>query len=203
MESQLSISYFIVQWHSTFDHWVCLIERYFGLWQRLCSRCQIVGKKDFITTSNPSSGKQLHCAYCGQFGKIETIELLVVLSSLIYLAIYMLEEIAYIGWKKQPSNLFFIFIPFTALPVGVAKRLEKLQKDFLWGGMSEEFKFHLVSWKVFCTLICSEGLGIKDQLLFIFYSSFVQITIMAICGRRENVLQKRVIDLKYSPNWGS
>ena len=53
-----------------------------------------------LTTSNPSSGKQLHCAYCGQFGKMETIELLVMLSSLIYLAIYRLEEIAYIGWKK-------------------------------------------------------------------------------------------------------
>lgn len=81
------------------------------------------------------------------------------------LAIFRLEEI--------PFQPIFIFVPFTALPVGVAKRLEKLRKDFLWGGMGEEFKFHLVSWKVFCNLICSEGLGIKDLLLFIFYSSFV------------------------------
>jgi hypothetical protein len=30
--------------------------------------------------------------------------------------------------------------------VGVANRIEKLQRDFLWGGVGDEFKFHLVSW---------------------------------------------------------
>jgi hypothetical protein len=24
--------------------------------------------------------------------------------------------------------------------------LEKLQRDFLWGGIGDEFKFHLVNW---------------------------------------------------------
>jgi hypothetical protein len=27
----------------------------------------------------------------------------------------------------------------------VGARIEKLQRDFLWGGISDEFKYHLVS----------------------------------------------------------
>jgi hypothetical protein len=43
-------------------------------------------------------------------------------------------------------------------PVRVVNRIENLQLDFLWGGIGEEFKFHLVSWSKVCTLI-SKGVG--------------------------------------------
>ncbi len=50
--------------------------------------------------------------------------------------------------------------------VGWANRMEKLQRYFLWGGMGNEFKFHLVNWDTFCTPVSRGGLGIKKLLLF-------------------------------------
>jgi hypothetical protein len=44
--------------------------------------------------------------------------------------------------------------PFPIL-VGVANKLEKIQRDIQWGGLSDDFKFHLVKWQKICTLIKS------------------------------------------------
>jgi hypothetical protein len=46
------------------------------------------------------------------------------------------------------------------LPAGVVNRIEKIQLDFLWGGLGEEFKFHLLSWPKVCSLIVEGGLGV-------------------------------------------
>ncbi|RVW18299.1 putative ribonuclease H protein [Vitis vinifera] len=45
------------------------------------------------------------------------------------------------------------------MPKLVVKRLEKLQRDFLWGGGSLERKIHLINWAVVCTHKESGGLG--------------------------------------------
>jgi hypothetical protein len=42
---------------------------------------------------------------------------------------------------NMPTYIMSLF-PFL---VGVVKRLEKSQRDSLWSGMGEEFKFHLVT----------------------------------------------------------
>lgn len=42
----------------------------------------------------------------------------------------------------------------------VANRIEKLRRDFSWGGLDEEFKFHLVSWFKVCSPIFEGGLGV-------------------------------------------
>ncbi|XP_030923333.1 uncharacterized protein LOC115950243 [Quercus lobata] len=44
--------------------------------------------------------------------------------------------------------------------------IEKLQRDFLWGGIGDESKFHLVKWSTVCTPIASGGLGIRKVRLF-------------------------------------
>ncbi|RVW28164.1 Calcium-transporting ATPase 10, plasma membrane-type [Vitis vinifera] len=44
---------------------------------------------------------------------------------------------------------------------GVARRLEKLQRDFLWGGGSTERKAHLVSWEKVCVSKEKGGLGLR------------------------------------------
>ena len=47
------------------------------------------------------------------------------------------------------------------MPKIVAKRLEKLQRDFLWGMGSLERKVHLINWEVVCTQKEKGGLGIR------------------------------------------
>ena len=47
--------------------------------------------------------------------------------------------------KSTLSNLPTYYLSLFPIPVGVAHRMEKIQRDFLWGGLGEEFKYHLVS----------------------------------------------------------
>jgi hypothetical protein len=42
----------------------------------------------------------------------------------------------------------------------------KVAMGFLWGGMGEEFKFHLVSFTKLCSLISEGGLGVRNLLIF-------------------------------------
>ena len=47
------------------------------------------------------------------------------------------------------------------MPKIVARRLEKLQRDFLWGGGSLERKVHLINWEAVCAQKEKGGLGIR------------------------------------------
>jgi len=53
------------------------------------------------------------------------------------------------GWltliKSMFSNLTTYFLSLFPILVGVANRIEKLQREFLWGGLNNEPKFHLVN----------------------------------------------------------
>jgi hypothetical protein len=68
--------------------------------------------------------------------------------------------------KSTLSNLPTYFLSLFPIPVGVANRLEKLQKDVLWGGLDNEPKFHLVNWKKVGTPIQLGGLGIMSLTTF-------------------------------------
>jgi hypothetical protein len=68
--------------------------------------------------------------------------------------------------KSTLSNLPTYYMSLFPIPVSVASCIEKLQRDFLWGGMGEEFKYHLVSWVKVCTPISKGGLGIRNLVLF-------------------------------------
>jgi hypothetical protein len=48
--------------------------------------------------------------------------------------------------KSTLSNLPTCYMSLFPLPVGVANWLERLQRDFLWSGIGDEFKFYLVNW---------------------------------------------------------
>jgi len=50
--------------------------------------------------------------------------------------------------------------------VSVAKKLEGLQREFLWRGMGDEAKFHLVNWHKVCTPIKAGGLGVRNVIKF-------------------------------------
>ncbi|KAF5470013.1 hypothetical protein F2P56_010566, partial [Juglans regia] len=68
--------------------------------------------------------------------------------------------------KSTLSNLPTYFLSLFPLPTKVANRIEKLQRDFLWSGLGEEFKFYLVNWSTVCTPISEGGLGIRHLLKF-------------------------------------
>ncbi|RVW12625.1 putative ribonuclease H protein [Vitis vinifera] len=59
------------------------------------------------------------------------------------------------------SNLPIYYMSILRLPSSVRRRLEQIQRDFLWGGGSLERKPHLVRWKVVCLSKKKGGLGIK------------------------------------------
>ena len=50
------------------------------------------------------------------------------------------------------------------IPKGVKSRLEKIQRDFLWGGGNLDKKNHLVNWGTMCTSKKGGGLGIRSLL---------------------------------------
>jgi hypothetical protein len=60
------------------------------------------------------------------------------------------------------SNLPTYFLSLFHLSSGVAHRLEKIQRDFLWNGMSDQPKYHVVKWVKLCEPISSDGLGVKN-----------------------------------------
>jgi hypothetical protein len=62
--------------------------------------------------------------------------------------------------KSTLSNLPTYYMSLFPIPVCFATRIEKLQRDFLSGGMGEEFKYHLVSWTRVCTPISKGGLAL-------------------------------------------
>lgn len=68
--------------------------------------------------------------------------------------------------KSTLSNLPTYFLSLFPIPTRVANRIEKLQRDFLWGGISNEFKYHLVSWDKVYSPIFKGGLGIRNLRAF-------------------------------------
>ena len=68
--------------------------------------------------------------------------------------------------KSTLSNLPTYFLSLFPLPAIVAHRMEKIQCDFLWGGINDEFKFHLMKWATIYSPIKEGGLGIRNLKSF-------------------------------------
>ena len=80
------------------------------------------------------------------------------------------------------------------MPKVVARRLEKLQRDFLWGGGNLERKAHLVNWEVVCAYKEKGGLGIRK--LALLNKALLGKWIWRFSCDKEN-LWKKVILVKY------
>ena len=67
--------------------------------------------------------------------------------------------------KSTLSSLPTYFLSLFTIPISVVRRIEKLQRDFLWGGMGDEVKHHLVGWDKVCTPKEVGGLGVRSLIL--------------------------------------
>ena len=79
------------------------------------------------------------------------------------------------------------------------KRIEKLHRDFLLGGMGDEFKHHMVGWDKVCTPVEKGGLGVRNLI------SFNKVLLgkwLWLFGMEENHLWQSVIAAKYGVEWG-
>ena len=77
--------------------------------------------------------------------------------------------------------------------------MEKLQRDILWGGMGDEFKFHLVKWDTICNPIQSGGLGVRNLTMF---NGALVGKWLCRYGHEREALWRWVIDFKYGSEVG-
>ena len=102
--------------------------------------------------------------------------------------------------KSSLSSLPTYFLSLFPLPGKVAKRMEKLQRDFLWNGIGGEPKIHLVNWAKVCKPLQVGGLGIRR--LGSFNSALLGKWLWRY-GMETDALWRRVIEAKYENIWGS
>ena len=101
--------------------------------------------------------------------------------------------------KSTLSSLPTYFLSLLPIPAGVAHRLEKIQRDFLWNGMGEETKFHLVSRSKVCEPIQNGGLGLKDLQRF---NRALLGKWLWRYGMERDALWRQVVAAKYGSSWG-
>ena len=68
--------------------------------------------------------------------------------------------------KSTLSSLPTYYLSLFVIPVAVANRLERIQRNFLWGTSEECFKYSLVAWEKVYLPIESSGLGIRKLVHF-------------------------------------
>ena len=64
--------------------------------------------------------------------------------------------------RSTLSNLPIYSLSLFRMPKLVCSRLEKIQRDFIWGGGNLERKPHLVNWKTVCLEKSRGGLGVRS-----------------------------------------
>uniref|UniRef100_A0A2N9EQD7 Reverse transcriptase domain-containing protein n=1 Tax=Fagus sylvatica TaxID=28930 RepID=A0A2N9EQD7_FAGSY len=101
--------------------------------------------------------------------------------------------------KSTLSSLPTYYLSLFTIPVSVAKRIECLQRNFLWGGMGEDHKYHLVSWDVVCSPVANGGLGIR---WLIHCNRALLGSWLWRFGTEESHLWRRVLIAKYGLECG-
>ena len=85
------------------------------------------------------------------------------------------------------------------IPAHVAKCIEKIPRDFLWGGLNDEVKMHLVEWDKVCSPMDEGRLEIRNIRRFN----------QALLGKwlwryahEEGAWWRSVLVAKYGSDWG-
>ena len=82
------------------------------------------------------------------------------------------------------------YLSLFRIPTHVANKIEKMQRDFLWG----DSKLHLVDWDKVCAPIANVGLGIRK--LTTFNKALLEKWLWQF-GKEEDRLWRRVVASKY------
>ncbi|KAG2700502.1 hypothetical protein I3760_06G000400 [Carya illinoinensis] len=101
--------------------------------------------------------------------------------------------------KSTLSNIPMYFLSLFPLLVGVANRIEKLFRDFLWGGLGEENKIPLVNWKKVCCPLDVGGLGVRN---FCSFNKALLGKWLWRFNKEEGALWRGVIARKYGTDRG-
>ena len=94
--------------------------------------------------------------------------------------------------RSTLSNMPIYFMSLLWIPRKVKMRLEKIQREFLWGGGALKRKIHLVKWKTICSNKDKGGLGVKC----------LGTLNKALLAKWDNPLWKNIISLKYGVDKG-
>ena len=62
--------------------------------------------------------------------------------------------------KASSSNFPVYYMSLLRMPVAVKEKLDRLRRDFLWGGRSDKRKLHLVKWEDVVKSKVAGGLGL-------------------------------------------
>ena len=101
--------------------------------------------------------------------------------------------------KSTLSNLPTYFLSLFPIFATVANRIEKLKRNFIWGGIGDEPKFHLVKWAIVCSPIASCSLGIRKVRLL---NEALLGKWLWRFGMERAALWRQVIEVKYGNEWG-
>ena len=101
--------------------------------------------------------------------------------------------------KCTLSSLPTYFLSLFTIPKVVVAKMERIQRNFLWGSSEGSFKYPLVAWERVCLLVKLGGLGIRSV------ASFNQALLgkwLWRFGHEVTHLWRRVISTKYSEGHG-
>ena len=97
------------------------------------------------------------------------------------------------------TNLTVYVLSLFRMPRSVSSRLEKIQRDFLWGSSSTERKIHLIKWENVCRCKMKGGIGIRS--LNVMNKALLSKWAWRF-AKEENTVWKTIISLKYGTEEG-
>ena len=101
--------------------------------------------------------------------------------------------------KSTLSSLPTYYLSLFTILVVVANRLERIQRNFLWGPSKECFKHSLVAWEKVCSPLEMGGLGIRK---LVHFNQALLGKWLWRFGQEGTHLWKRVVATKYGEGQG-